>query len=355
MVAAARYAADYDGFLAVSPGFNLPKAAVAQLWGAQLWAGIAGTPRTDLEAAFPAAERALVARAINARCDALDGLADGMVNDVEACRTAFDINRDVPTCSAARDGTCLYAEQKLAYAKVFAGAKNSAGDALYASWPFDPGVSQTGWADWKFRNSVGPRDAVAMAFVFQTPPASTSVLNDTVSFALSFNVDTDAPKIFATSGAYSESSMSFMTPPNPAQLDTLRNRGAKMMVIQGQSDGVFSPDDTKAWYGSVDSRYGGHAADFVRFYRVPGMGHSRGGPATDQMDAITALVNWVEKGQAPDQIVATARGAGNPGGVNAELPADWSATRSRPLCAYPAIARYKGGDVEKAASFACER
>ncbi len=85
------------------------------------------------------------------------------------------------------------------------------------------------------------------------------------------------------------------------------------------------------------------------------MGHSRGGPATDQFDALTSLVNWVEKGEAPDRIIAGARGAGNAGGVNAEVPADWAANRTRPLCPHPLIARYKGGDKEQAASFACER
>ena len=92
----------------------------------------------------------------------------------------------------------------------------------------------------------------------------------------------------------------------------------------------------------------------VRFFRVPGMGHSRGGPATDQFDGLTAIVNWVEKGQAPDRIVAGARGPGNAGGVNPEVPADWSPTRTRPLCPYPLVARYQGGDKEVASSFACQ-
>lgn len=353
MVAAARYADQYDGFLATSPGFNLPKAAVAQLYGAQQWARVA-TTTTNLETGFTQAERTMVASKILGKCDNLDGASDGMVNDVAACRAAFDLNRDVPTCTGTRDGTCLTADQKSAIANVFTGARNSKGELLYSRWPYDPGMRQTGWADWKFRNSVGAaRDPVALAFIFMSPPAPSTVLSDTLGFALGFNVDTDAPKIFATSGIYTESSMSFMTPPNPTQLDTLRNRGAKMMVIQGTSDPVFSVDDTTAWYEKLDAQYGGHAADFARFYRVPGMGHSRGGPATDQFDALTALVNWVEKGQAPDRIVATARGAGNPGGVNTELPADWSANRSRPLCPHPAIARYAGGDIEQASSFVC--
>jgi Tannase and feruloyl esterase len=66
-------------------------------------------------------------------------------------------------------------------------------------------------------------------------------------------------------------------------------------------------------------------------------------------------VKWVEQGAAPDEVTAAARGTGNPAGANAELPKDWSATRSRPLCAYPKVARYKGtGSIEDASSFSCQ-
>lgn len=355
MVAAARYSNDYDGFLAGSPGFNLPKAAVAQLYGAQQWATVA-TDRNNLETGFTTAERTMVAAAILAKCDALDGAQDGLVDDVEACRTAFDLQRDVPTCSGARDGTCLSSAQKTAYGNVMTGARNSKGEALYARWPYDPGVRTTGWADWKFRNSVGSsRDPVAVGFIFSSPPASSSILSDTLSYALNFNMDVDAPKIFATSGIYTESAISFMTPPNPTKLNNLRDRGAKMIVFQGNADPVFSIDDTTAWYDALDTEYSGNAKRFVRLFRVPGMNHSRGGPATDQFDALAALVAWVENGQAPDSIVASARGAGNAGGVNADVPADWNPARTRPLCPYPLKARYKSGDKEVASSFACEK
>ena len=355
MVAAARYSNDYDGFLAGSPGFNLPKAAVAQLYGAQQWATVA-TDRNNLETGFTTAERTMVAAAILAKCDALDGAQDGLVDDVEACRTAFDLQRDVPTCSGARDGSCLSSAQKTAYGNVMTGARNSKGEALYARWPYDPGVRTTGWADWKFRNSVGSsRDPVAVGFIFSSPPASSSILSDTLSYALNFNMDVDAPKIFATSGIYTESAISFMTPPNPTKLNNLRDRGAKMIVFQGNADPVFSIDDTTAWYDALDTEYSGNAKRFVRLFRVPGMNHSRGGPATDQFDALAALVAWVENGQAPDSIVASARGAGNAGGVNADVPADWNPARTRPLCPYPLKARYKSGDKEVASSFACEK
>lgn len=359
MVTAARLPQAYDGILANAPGFNLPKAAVAQLWGAQQWNQVAtstGTaPNYDLESAFTKTERQVVAAAILIRCDALDGLADGLVQDVAACRSAFDISRDVPTCGGGRDGTCLSAAQKTVFADVFAGAKNSKGESLYARWAFDPGLSATGWADWKFRNSVrGGRDPVAVAHIFSVPPVTTA-LSNTLAYALNYNVDTDFAAISATNSVYTESALSLMTPPDPTNLDTLRQRGGKMIVVHGNADGVFSVEDTAAWYDALNARLDGKAAAAVRLFRVPGMGHSRGGPATDQYDALSALVAWVENGVAPDRIVAGARGTGNAGGVNADVPSTWSATRTRPLCPYPLVARYKSGDTEVADSFACER
>ena len=96
--------------------------------------------------------------------------------------------------------------------------------------------------------------------------------------------------------------------------------------------------------------------EWSRLFLVPGMGHCAGGPATDQADFLTPLVDWVERGRAPDAIVASARGAGNAGGVNAEVPADWAPDRTRPLCPYPLVAHYDGhGNVERAANWSCRR
>jgi feruloyl esterase len=149
--------------------------------------------------------------------------------------------------------------------------------------------------------------------------------------------------------------MSFMTPPHPTDLGALKNRGAKMVVYHGTSDPIFSSDDTTAWYEGLRAANGGDASDFARFYRVPGMNHCSGGPSTDQFDMLTPLMNWVEKGQAPDSVTASARGAGNSGGANADVPSTWSATRTRPLCAYPKVAVYKGtGSMEDAANFSCQ-
>jgi len=374
LVASTRYADQYDGILAGAPGYNLPKAAVAQLWGVQQYATVAtGTVTSvataagvttsvalpDVSTAFTPTELAMVSDRIVAKCDALDGATDGWVGDVAACQTAFSVATDVPSCAAGRDGTCLTPAQKTVLANVHTGAKNTAGAALYSSFPYDMGIRGSGWPVWKFVNSTGVgRDPGATAFIFTTPPQSNTTTFVGLPYALSFNVDTDAPKIFSTSGIYTESAMSFMTPPNPSNLSVLRDRGAKIMVYHGTSDPVFSYDDTVSWYKAIAAANSGDATRFARLFAVPGMGHCSGGPAADQFDMIDPLVNWVEKGVAPDSVTASARGAGTsaiPALINAEVPAAWSASRTRPLCPYPKVARYNGsGSLEQAASFSCK-
>ena len=190
--------------------------------------------------------------------------------------------------------------------------------------------------------------------IWGVPPASPATFNGP-AFALTGSIDDMLAKIAATNATYTESALSFMLPPDPTNLAKLKNRGAKIMVYHGISDTIFSPDDTTSWYEGVAKNSGGDASNFARFFRVPGMNHCSGGPSTDQFDMLTPLVNWVEKGQAPDSVTASARGAGNAAGANADVPATWSATRTRPLCAYPKVARYKGsGDIETAASFSCQ-
>jgi feruloyl esterase len=158
----------------------------------------------------------------------------------------------------------------------------------------------------------------------------------------------------ASSGAFAESAMQFMTPPGDIDLQRLSGRGGKVLVYHGVSDAIFSVNDTEAWLQRVQQRGGEASAASVRLFEVPGMAHCRDGPSTDQFDMVSAIVAWVEQGQAPEAIVATARGAGNRGGENKDLSAGWAADRTRPLCPYPKVARYTGGDVERAASFRCE-
>ncbi len=356
LVAAARYAEDYDGFLAGAPGYNLPLAALANIFGAQRYATVAtGNPATPpgLESAFTATERKLLASKVLERCDALDGAVDGLIQDTQTCQRRFNFMRDVPTCTGARDGSCLSQEQKVAIAPIFRGATTANGERFYASFPFDAGIGSGGIPFWEFTAPL-VLDSGAVGAIFKVPPSSFSLTNGP-AFSLGLDIDATLAELYATDATYTEAAMSFMTPPDATDLSAVQRRGGKMLVYHGVSDPIFSVEDTQAWYRGVDRRSGQGADSFVRLYTVPGMGHCSGGPATDQADYLGPLVAWVEGGQAPQAIVAQARGPGNAGGVNAEVPADWAADRTRPLCPYPAVAMYKGaGDVEKAGSWACK-
>ena len=366
MVAASRYYADYDGILAGAPGYRLPMAALANLAGARLYASLASvspvTNQIDLATALTDSERQMVAAKVLAKCDALDQTVDGMVQDVGACQATFNLAKDIPTCAGARDGSCLSGDQKTVLGKVFSGLTTSDGRLIYASFPYDAGFGAgkagvssggspvgSGIAFWKFFASLN-LDAGATGIIFKVPPEAPATFNP-LSFSLTTDIDDLFAGMTATNTRYAESAMSFMAPPHPTDMAGLRGRGGKIMVYHGVSDPIFSVNDSEAWYTGLQ---GNHDQEFARFYRISGMGHCSGGPSTDQFDMLTPLVNWVEKGVPPDDIQATARGAGNAGGVNAEVPANWAANRTRPMCAYPKVARYKGsGSLELAENFVC--
>lgn len=351
-VAAARMPEEYDGYLAGAPGYRLPLAAIANIFGAKQYASVATNP-ADLSTGFTAAERSVVSNAVLAKCDALDGATDGIVQDTSACQKAFSLATDVPTCTAGRDGTCLSAEQKSAIAPIFSGATDGTGKSFYSSFPYDSGLGTAGVAFWEFTAPL-VLDSGGVGMIWGVPPASPATFNGP-AFALTASIDDMLASVAATNATYTESALSFMLPPDPTNLAKLKSRGAKIMVYHGVSDTIFSSDDTTSWYDGVAKNNGGDASNFARFYRVPGMNHCSGGPSTDQFDMLTPLVNWVEQGQAPDSVTASARGTGNAAGANADVPSTWSATRTRPLCPYPKVAKYKGsGDLESAASFSCQ-
>ena len=309
-MAATRYPEQYDGYLAGAPGFHLPKAATAQMWKVQQYAGIAtGTIATgadagqpDITTAVSPAEFNVLGASIVAKCDALDGATDGMVSDVKACQAAFNIKTDVTTCGGARDGTCLTDAQKNVLAKVFAGATNSKGEATYSNFWYDPGVAGVNYAYWHYTAST-QLDPGAVAFIFNTPPMAKSAFLATtgLKFALGYNMDTDHPKMFATDATYQESAWSYMTPPNETSLGKLRDRGARLLVYHGGGDGIFSTADTAKWYESLPQGISGGTDQYARLFVVPGMNHCSAGPATDQFDMITSLVNWVEKDRHPSK------------------------------------------------------
>jgi poly(3-hydroxybutyrate) depolymerase len=350
MVAATRYSQWYDGILAGAPAFTLPLSSVAQLWGAQRYLSVATDP-ANLASAFTPAERQMVARAILNRCDALDGATDGIVQDTRGCQSAFDLQRDVPTCTGARDGTCLTQAQKDVIGAIYRGAILPDGRRVYSSFPFDPGLTAANWALWEFTLPEA-RSAFSVGMVVKAPPEAMAGF-DRRAFAMR-PLETLAGYATSTTPQYPVPAMSFMNPPNPTDMSALRSRGGRVLVYHGVSDAVFSVHTSIEWFRALDAAQVGTAAQFARVFPVPGMAHCAFGPATDQFDALTPLVRWVEEGIAPERIIATARGPGNPGALNAELPAEWAPNRTRPLCPYPRVARFvPGGNLEDADSFAC--
>jgi feruloyl esterase len=355
LVGATRLAREFDGFLAGAPGYNLPMVALQHAWDIQSFEGAGG----DVRKAFSRDDMKLVADAVRQQCDALDGAADGIVADVAGCQKTFDLKK--LQCGAAAGGACLSEQQVTALARSFAGPRDRSGRVLYTSWPFDAGLGANGWRTWKLESPIPGFDGLpliatlgagSLSQVFTTPPTRVAGTPDALlAYLRGFNLDRDASKILATSANYPVSAMDFMAPTDWRQpkLADLKAAGGKVIVYHGAADGAFSLQATIDWYEKVRLNNGGDVSGFARFYPVPGMTHCGGGPATDRFDLFGALVDWVERGKAPQAVTATVRAE------NAELPADWSKTRSRPLCDWPKVARYEGrGDVESAASFVCQ-
>lgn len=342
MVAADRYSQDYDGFLAVAPGFNFPKAATAHLWEAQQWSSIANGG--DLDRVLTTDQRQLIADAILKQCDGLDGVVDGMVFASAPCQALFDIEQHTPTCTTDNTQDCLSSNQQRIIKTIYGGATTKDGLPIYAAFPYDPGLTDSDWSSWKF-SAPTTKDAAGVGYVFSTPPYAPNqeALHD---FALTVDIDEVNDSLESSSQIYTQSAVDFMTPPD-LTYQNLQADAGKMLVLHGAADGAFSMEDTNAWYQDLQAAHHGTAAEFVRYYEIPGMTHTQGGPATDQHNSLDALISWVEHDQQPDAIYAWV----NP--TNESLPNDWSQQRSRSLCAYPKIAYYTGGDRESESSFQC--
>jgi len=338
MVFSQRYPELFDGITAGAPAMRVSSGAtVAAMWNtAKLTAAapLDAAGRPILSRAFSNADLNLLAQGINAACDAADGVADGMVQNTNACR----FNPAVLRCTGAKTDTCLSGVQVDALQAVFAGPRNSAGTALYAGQPWDPGVAAPGWRQWTLGNSSTDKPDSRYVFLmvdalvheFFTPPDPTFDYRQ-------FNFDKDPARMAWFSALYDTY--------EDDRLAAFKQRGGKLLFIHGMADPIFSAQEMLAYYGQLAANNGGIAATqaFARAYVVPGMTHCSGGPATDHFDSIQAMVDWVEKGQAPDRIAAWA--APNQA---------WFPKRSRPLCPWPRYARYTGsGSVEDAANFVC--
>jgi hypothetical protein len=317
MLMSQRYPTYFDGIVSGDPAMRTGYSNIGLTWARLSFAQIApkdasGKPAPSQD--FSDGDKKLLADAIMKSCDDKDGLKDGMIFNPRACN--FD--PAVLACKGAKTDACLSSGQVGALQKAFAGPKDSHGNQVYAPFPYDTGyILGTAGTFSNFLPSNAP--------------------NPIASVMPSSNLDID--QLIATVHANESETLTDTTWTN---LSTFSGHGGKLIFYHGTSDPVFSPFDTLAYYERMAKDNGGldQVQGWSRFYFVPGMNHCAGGPATlDSFDALGAVVDWVEKGIAPDSIKAT--GKAFPG-------------RSRPLCAYPKHAQYKGkGDPEDAGSFEC--
>ena len=126
-----------------------------------------------------------------------------------------------------------------------------------------------------------------------------------------------------------------------ADLSKFRKSGGKLIMTYGWADQILQPLMGVKYYDDVVAKNGKDSTEFVRLFMVPGMAHCQGGVGPDRNDAVTAVIDWVEKGKAPDQLIASKV-------TNGQV------VRTRPLCPYPQVARYKGqGSIDDASNFSC--
>jgi feruloyl esterase len=255
-------------------------------------------------------------------CDAKDGVSDGVIDNPQSCR----VDPDVLRCKGAETANCLNGPQVEAAKKIYAGPKNPrTGEQVFPG--LEPG-SELLW--WMFGSLEDP-PIVASHFrylVFKDPSWSAGQLNFDSDIAVAEKLD---------------DGLITATDPN---LKEFFAHGGKLILYHGWADPLIAPRNTIDYYTSVLKADGAAAETSVRLFMAPGMDHCVGGAGPSTFDMTKPLVDWVERDKAPEMILA------------AHLPDTAGAAhvpdRTRPLCAYPKVAKYKGsGNTDDASSFIC--
>lgn len=316
MMMSERHPDYYDGIVAGAPAMRTGHSNLAMRWARIAFnraAPLDATGQPQGAKALSDADRKLVVAALLKSCDAADGTQDGMIFATRACR--FD--PAVLQCKGRKGDACLSAKQVTAVREAFAGPKDSHGNAVYPSYPFDTGIAASG-------------QGTIPGFLMSAPGPVGGP-----DVATTMDVDAQARMVATPVAAVGDTA-------DWTNLGSFAAHGGKLIYFHGMSDPWFSANDTTQYYERVEADNGGSESvhGWSRLFLVPGMGHCQGGAATlDHFDLLSAIVAWTEEGKAPESVVATGRAF--PG-------------RSRPLCAYPRHAQYSGsGDPESAASYAC--
>ena len=309
LMEAQRYPEDFDGYVIGAPVLYLSGLQMKAVWNYQQ-AG-AGPGKLSAE------KLDLLSKAVYKKCDAVDGLEDGLIENPLSCD--FDPTRDLEKCAGnAEDPACFTGAQIAALKKIYDGPRDSSGRQLFPGMP--PG------GDGAAVNSFRLADTFMKFMAFDPAPGPNWDYR-------TFNFDTDIARL---------SSVALRIDATITDLTAVRMRGGKIVHYHGWADPGVTPKMSVNYYEAALKTMGEkETRGFYRLFPVPGMFHCGGGPGCGNVDWLAAAVNWVEHGVAPSMLV----GAHIEGGKT---------TRTRPICAYPSVARYKGnGSIDAAENFSC--
>jgi hypothetical protein len=325
---AQRFPNDFDGIVAGSPGLYQTATHLSRAYWMK---GMNANP-------FPAAKLGLLANRVYEQCDAKDGLKDGLIDDPRRCD--FKPARDLPRCAEGADGADCFTADQIKALELIYGDVMVQGKRFFPGWPVGAEVAgpngQSGWIGQEINGPNGPGAWTLYGFNFLrfvAPGAKAeNVENDPVIAFSQFNIDKYAPRM---------AELHQIMDANDPDLSAFRQRGGKLLMYFGWADPQLNPRMGVEYYEQVLEKMGDSTGDFFRLFMVPGMFHCGGGVGTSQFDAATPVVKWVEGGTAPVRIEASRVVQGK-------------VVRTRPLCAYPEVARYKGsGSIDEAANFSC--
>jgi pimeloyl-ACP methyl ester carboxylesterase len=312
MLAAQRYPDLFDGIISGDPAMRSAHTRIA-VWNAMVAFNRIAPKDADGKPlplqAFPAEDQKLLAAAVAKQCDELDGLRDGLILNLAACK--FD--PAILECEKGKNAGCLSTEQVMALKTAFGGPRDGRGKPIYTGFPYDLGL---------LGEHVGNRMSLlpTSAQTPYAPPPS--------PFSLDFESDVERIRADA---------LQTLTDTDEwTDLGSYYRKGGKILFYHGASDPWYSMIDTLDYVQRNEAV--NPEANSSRFYSVPGMAHCSDG-GLEQFDMLTTLVDWVENGKSPGAIVAT----------------DWTRKAgTRPLCPWPQYGRYKGsGNSKDAANFEC--
>jgi feruloyl esterase len=329
MIEAQRYPNDFDGIVAGDPANNWTNHYI----GGHLWNALA----VDGDGYLTQDKVQVLGDAVNEQCDALDGVKDGVLSDPRRCK----FRPATLLCQGPDTAKCLTAAQVGAVEKIWSGLRTPEGQQIYPGLVPGGEAGTGGWAS--YITGTGPgtgRHSLLGApffrfFVFDNPAWDMRTFRFTADDGFDNDIDLTNTKLAALFNAV-----------NP-DLSRFEGRGGKLIHYHGWSDPDITPLNSINYYESVVKAQGGDmhslagTQTFYRLFMVPGMWHCAGGPGATTFDMLDPLNEWVEKGKAPERVIAS-------------RTANGKVERTRPLCPYPMEAQWKGtGSTDEAANFVC--